>query len=99
MTEKIKRRKYDIEDVNELLQRNIEAASQIHVEPEACVHPRILEWLRGYDQATSAQPLSLYYAMMTTIAHLSMTSTAMQWNQIARHLNLYSIILGISGNE
>ena len=82
MTEKIKRRKYDIEDVNELLQRNIEAASQIHVEPEACVHPR--KWLRGYDQVT--------------MAHLSMTSTAMQWNQIARHLNLYSIILGISVN-
>ena len=92
-----KRRKYDIEDVNELLEKNIELASHIHVEADKCVHPVVLKWLQNYDHMTSGQPLSLYYALMTTIAHLSMESTVMQWNTIARFLNLYSIILGYSG--
>ena len=97
MSEKNKRRKYDIEDVNELLQRNIETASQIHAESDRCENPTVLLWLRNHDESTSRQPLSLYYALMTSIAHLSMESTVMQWNRIARHLNLYSIILGYSG--
>ena len=99
MSENNKRRKYDIEDVNELLQRNIEASSQIHVEPDRCINSTVLQWLRNNDECTSGQPLSLYYSLMTTIAHLSMESTVMQWNRIARHLNLYSIILGYSGEK
>ncbi|CAF2680533.1 unnamed protein product [Rotaria sp. Silwood2] len=95
---KYKRRKYDIEDVNELLEKNIELASHIHVEVDKCIHPIVLQWLHNYDHLTSGQPLSLYYALMVTIAHLSMESTVMQWNRIARFLNLYSIILGYSGS-
>jgi hypothetical protein len=94
---KNKRRKYDIEDINELLEKNIELASHIHVDIENCVHPIVLQWLRNYDDLTSGQPLSLYYSLMSTIAHLSMESTVMQWNRIPRFLNLYSIILGYSG--
>ena len=94
---KNKRRKYDIEEVNELLEKNIELASHIHLDIEKCVHPVVLEWLRNYDDLTSGQPLSLYYSLMSTIAHLSMESTVMQWNRIPRYLNLYAIILGYSG--
>lgn len=96
-TSKSKRRRYDIEDVNELLERNIELASHIHVEPDKCVHPDVLKWLRNYDHLTNGQPLSLYYALMTTSAHLSIESVVLQWNRIARYCNLYSIILGYSG--
>ena len=98
-SDKTKRRKHDIEDVNELLEANIETASHIHVDAECCVNPTVLEWLHNYDHVTSGQPLSLYYSLMTTIAHLSMDSTVMQWNRIARFLNLYSIIIGFSGIE
>ena len=92
-----KRRKYDIEDINELLENNIELASHIHVEVDKCIHPMVLKWLQNYNHLTSGQTLSLYYTLMNTVAHLSMQSTVMQWNQIARYLNLYSIILGFSG--
>ena len=99
MSEKFKRKRHDIEDVNELLQQNIQFASEIGVEVNRCVHPRVLEWLVNYDHLTSGQPLSLYFALMTTMAHLSMESTVMQWNRISKHLNLYSILLGYSGNR
>jgi hypothetical protein len=92
-----KRRKYNIEDINALLEKNIESASHIHVDIDKCVHPVVLKWLKTYDDLTSGQPLSLYYSLMSTVAHLSMESTVMQWNRIPRFLNLYSIILGYSG--
>ena len=75
---KNKRRKYDIEDVNELLEKNIELASRIHVDIEKCVHPTVLEWLRNDDDLTSGQPLSLYFSIMSTIAHLSIESNVLQ---------------------
>ena len=99
MSEKIKRRRHDIEDVNQLLQQNIQLASEIHVEVDRCIDPTILRWLVNYDHLTSAQPLSLYFVLITTMAHLSMETTVMQWNRIPRYLNLYSIILGFSGNK
>jgi hypothetical protein len=94
---KNKRRKYDIEEINELLEKNIDLASHIHFDIDKCIHPIVLQWLRKYDDITSGQTLSLYYTLMSTIAHLSMESTVMQWNRIPRFLNLYSIILGYSG--
>jgi hypothetical protein len=94
---KNKRRKYDIEDINQLLEQNIELASNIHIDIDKCIHPTILQWLKNYDDITNGQTLSLYYAFMSTVAHLCMESTVMQWNRIPRYLNLYSIILGYSG--
>lgn len=94
---KPKRRKYDIEEVNELLEANIELAADIHIDIDKCIHPTVLRWLQNYNDMTSGQPLSLYYALMATIAHLSMESTVLQWNHIPRHLNIYAIIVGYSG--
>ena len=94
---KNKRLKYDIEEVNELLKKNIELASHIHVYIEKCIHPIISQWLHNYDGLTSGQPISLYYSLMSTVAHLSIECTVMQWNRIPRFLNLYTIILGYSG--
>ncbi|CAF1066449.1 unnamed protein product [Adineta ricciae] len=94
---KTRRRKYDIEEINELFEKNIELASHIDFDIDKCIHPTIKPWLQNYDHATSAHPLSLYYALMTAIAHLSIESVVLQWNRIPRHLNLYSIIVGCSG--
>ncbi|CAF3805529.1 unnamed protein product [Rotaria sp. Silwood1] len=94
---KQKRRKYDVEEVNELLENNIELAADIHVDIEKCMHPCILQWLCNYNDMTSGQPLSLYYALMATIAHLSIESTVLQWKHVSRYFNLYAIIIGISG--
>ncbi|CAF5123346.1 unnamed protein product, partial [Rotaria sp. Silwood1] len=48
----------------------------IHVDIEKCMHPCILQWLCNYNDMTSGQPLSLYYALMATIAHLSIESVS-----------------------
>lgn len=98
-SQKSRKRKYDIEDINELFEKNIQVASHIDFDIDKCVHPTVKQWLQNYDHATSAQPLSLYYALMSTIAHLSIESVVLQWNRIPRHCNLYSIILGCSGIE
>jgi hypothetical protein len=98
MSDKSKRRRYDIEDGNELFGANVDAAAQIDVDVDRCLHPMISKWLRNYDHVTSSQPLSLYYALLTTIAHLTMESVVMQWNNFPRFMNLYSIILGFSGS-
>ena len=66
---KHKRRKYDIEEVNELLENNIELASDIYIDIEKYVHPIVLKWLQNYDDMTSGQAVSLYYALIATIAH------------------------------
>lgn len=92
-----KRKKFDMEDINLLLEHNILMASNIDIELEHCMDPTVLSWLRNYDGSTCEQPLSLYYCLMTCIGHLSIQSTVLQWNSIPRHLNLYSIILGYSG--
>lgn len=88
-----KRRRYEIEDVNELLERNIELASHIHVDPEKCVEPVILGWLRNYDHCTSGQPLSLYYALMTTIAHVRwkvLSCSGIRWHDMLMSTLSYS---------
>ena len=42
---KHKRRKYDIEEVNELLENNIELGSDIYIDIEKYVHPIVLKRL------------------------------------------------------
>ena len=94
---KAKKKKYDIEDINLLLEQNIESAANIDVDVNECANPIVLSWLKNYDDSTCGQPLSLYFCLMSCIAHLSIESIVLQWNDIPRHLNLYSIILGYSG--
>ena len=43
------RRKYNIKDMNELLEKNIKLASHIHVEVVKCIHPMVLIWLPNYE--------------------------------------------------
>ena len=92
-----KRRKVDIEDVNRLLENNIELAADIHLETDKCIHPTVLQWLKNYNDITCGHPITLYFALMATIAHITIPSTVLQWNSIPRYLNLYAIIIGFSG--
>ncbi|CAF5154318.1 unnamed protein product, partial [Rotaria sp. Silwood1] len=61
------------------------------------MHPYILQWLCNYNDMTSGLPLSLYYALMATIPHLSIESSVLQWKHVSRYFNLYAIIIGIFG--
>lgn len=94
---KNKRRKYEIEEINQLLENNIELAADIHLDIDQCINPNVLQWLNNYNDITSGQTISLYFALMTTIAHISIESNVISLNHIPRHLNLYSIIIGYSG--
>lgn len=94
---RFRKKKFDIEQVNELVEHNIEAAADIDVDETKCMNEIVLKWMKNYDSFTSGQPLTLYYALMSTLAHICIQSEVLQWNTIARHLNLYAIIIGSSG--
>ena len=93
---KYKRRKFDIVEINELLENNIEAAADIYFDIHECINEKTLKWLENYNNVTSGQPLPLYYTLMATIGHVSMESTIIQLDHV-HHLNLYAIIIGNSG--
>ncbi|CAF3284785.1 unnamed protein product [Rotaria sp. Silwood2] len=92
-----KRRKYYTEEINELVENNIQAAADVNVDFNKCMDATILQWMKNYDEITSGQPLTLYYALMSTVAHISIQSNVLQWNDIPRHLNIYGLIVGNSG--
>ena len=83
-----------------MLENNIEIAADIHIDIEIyklCMHSVVLEWLQNYDDMTSGQVVRLYYALITTTAHIAIESKVRKWNHISRHFNLYAITIGHSG--
>jgi hypothetical protein len=90
-------RKYDDRTLSELLRKSLIEAADVEIDLEKCIDPLLLEWLVNYDYDTSAQPIGIFFTLMTVIAHVTHNINILQWNKIKKKLNLYSFILGISG--
>ncbi|CAF4403940.1 unnamed protein product [Rotaria sp. Silwood2] len=90
-------RKYDDRTLSDLLRTGLLDAADVEIDIEKCIEPLLSEWLTNYDYDTSAQPIGIFFTLLTVLAHVTHNVTILQWNKIRKHLNLYSFILGISG--
>jgi len=91
-------RKNDDRTLSDLLRTGLLDAADVEIDIEKCIEPLLVDWLINYDYDTSAQPIGIFFILLTVIAHISHNITILQWNKIPKNLNIYSFILGISGN-
>ncbi|CAF4128017.1 unnamed protein product, partial [Rotaria sp. Silwood1] len=92
-------RKYDDRTLSGLLRTGLLDAADVEIDIEKCIEPEIIEWLINYDCDTSAQPIGIFFTLLTVLAHVAHNITILQWNKIRKNLNIYSFILGISGRS
>jgi len=90
-------RKYDDRTLSDLLRTGLLDAADVEIDIEKCIEPLLIKWLLNYDYDTSAQPIGIFFTLLTVIAHVAHNVTILQWNKIKKNLNIYSFILGISG--
>ncbi|CAF4515510.1 unnamed protein product [Rotaria sp. Silwood2] len=89
-------RKYDDRTLSDLLRAGLLDAADVEIDIEKCIEPLLNEWLMNYDYDTLAQPIGIFFTLLTVLGHVAHNVTILQWNKIRKHLNLYSFILGIS---
>ncbi|CAM4842150.1 unnamed protein product, partial [Rotaria magnacalcarata] len=90
-------RKYDDRTLSDLLRTGLLDAADVEIDIEKCIEPELIQWLMNYDYDTSAQPIGIFFTLLTVLAHVVHNITILQWNKIRKNLNIYSFILGISG--
>ncbi|CAF1598152.1 unnamed protein product, partial [Rotaria magnacalcarata] len=84
-------RKYDDRTLSDLLRTGLLDAADVEIDIEKCIEPELIQWLMNYDYDTSAQPIGIFFTLLTVLAHVVHNITILQWNKIRKNLNIYSL--------
>ncbi|CAF2139242.1 unnamed protein product [Rotaria magnacalcarata] len=84
-------RKYDDRTLSDLLRTGLLDAADVEIDIEKCIEPELIQWLMNYDYDTSAQPIGIFFTLLTVLAHAVHNITILQWNKIRKNLNIYSL--------